>query len=118
MGHYYHRKKRRKLKSIEKKILLLTIPLAFVIAISIQVVLKGFPKWVLKIILNTRKEEIISRAITKGSAVRRETHLRKSYEKKYRETEEEWDDKYQEFLQNTKKDEIKEYEKKFEKELD
>jgi len=117
MGYYYHKKKRRKLKNVEKKILYLIIPLSFIIALGIQIVVKGVPRWFYIMIGNMRMETTISRALVRGSAVRRETKLRKDYEKKYRENQvETYDENYIDILENRGDKEIKEYEKYFEKE--
>jgi len=119
MGHSNHKKHKRKLKNIEKKILLVIVPLSFVLALGIQIVIKGIPRWMYSIIVNMRMEETIARSLVKGSAVRTETPLRKKYEEKYREDSmkkakeggKTWRDNYQQILQNTNKDEVKEYEK-------
>jgi len=114
--HYHKRRKRKKLKSIEKKILYGLVPLSFFIAFGIQVVIKGIPKWIYRMIGNIRMEETISRALVKGSAVRRETKLRKNYEKSYREKQKDYDDNYIDIMENRYKKKKKEYEKYFEKE--
>jgi hypothetical protein len=117
MGYYYHKKKRRKLKNVEKKILYLIIPLSFIVAFGIQIVVKGVPRWLYIMIGNMRMEETISRALVKGSAVRRETKLRKDYEKSYRETKaDSYDDDYIDIMENRRDKEIEEYEKYFERE--
>jgi len=117
MGYYYHKKKRRKLKYTEKKILYLIIPLSFIIALGIQIVVKGVPRWFYIMIGNMRIEETISRALVRGSAVRRETKLRKDYEKRYRENKaDSYDDDYIDILENRGDKEIKEYEKYFKEE--
>ncbi|MCD6206339.1 MAG: hypothetical protein J7L22_11845 [Candidatus Marinimicrobia bacterium] len=117
MSYHYHKKhKRRKLKSIEKKILYTLIPVSFLIAFGIQVVVKGIPRWVYIMIGNMRMETTISRALVKGSAVRRETELRKKYEKSYREKHKDYDERYIDILENRYDNEKKEYEKYFEKE--
>lgn len=117
MSYHYHKKhKRRKLKSIEKKILYTLIPVSFLIAFGIQMVVKGIPRWVYIMIGNMRMEESISRAILKGSAVRRETKLRQDYEKSYREKHKEYNERYIDILENRYDNEKKEYEKYFEKE--
>lgn len=106
------KKKRRKLKNIEKKILYLIIPLCFLIAFGIQIFVKGIPNWIYKMIRNYHIEESISRAITRGSAVRRETDLRKKYETRYRKKEKDsWKETYDEILQSTRDKEIEEYQK-------
>jgi hypothetical protein len=119
MGYYHHKKHKRKLKNIEKKILYLIIPATFVLAFGIQIIIKGIPRWLYTIIVNTRMEQTISRALIRGSAVRQETALRKKYEEKYREESmkkakedgKTWRDDYINILENTNKDEVKEYEK-------
>ena len=119
MGHSNHKKHKRKLKNIEKKILLVIVPLSFVLALGIQIVIKGIPRWMYSIIVNMRMEETIARSFVKGSAVRTETPLRKKYEEKYREDSmkkakeggKTWRQEYLEILDNTSKDEVKEYEK-------
>jgi len=119
MGHSNHKKHKRKLKNIEKKILLVIVPLSFVLALGIQIVIKGIPRWMYSIIVNMRMEETIARSFVKGSAVRTETPLRKKYEEKYREDSmkkakeggKTWRQEYLEILDNTRKDEVKEYEK-------
>jgi len=106
------KKKHRRLKNIEKKILYSIIPLCFLIAFGIQIFVKGIPNWIYKMIRNYHIEESISRAITRGSAVRRETDLRKKYEAKYRENEKDsWEETYDEILQNKRDKEIEEYQK-------
>jgi riboflavin synthase alpha subunit len=124
MGYNYHKKHKHKLKNIEKKILYLIVPLTFILAFGIQIVIKGIPRWVYSIIVNMRMEETISRALIRGSAVRVETPLRKKYEEKFREDSmkkakedgKSWRDDYINILENTNKDEVKEYEKSFEAE--
>jgi hypothetical protein len=121
MGHYYHKKHKRKLKHIERKILYLIVPLSFLLAFGIQIAVKGVPRWIYSIIANARIEEKIAGALIRGSYVRIETPLRRKYEEKYRENSEDqealmeqgktWRDNYQQILQNTNKDEVKEYEK-------
>ncbi|MBN2602222.1 MAG: hypothetical protein JXR87_09535 [Candidatus Marinimicrobia bacterium] len=92
----------------------LIIPISFFIAFGIQVIIRGIPDWVNRMIINWRIEESISGAIIKGSAVRRETQLRKNYEKSYRENRKEWNNNYEDLLRNRNKDEIKEMQKKLE----
>ena len=87
------------------------IPLSFLVAFGIQIVIKGVPRWIYLMISNTRMEQTISRAFIKGSAVRRETELRKKYEESFREK-----NKYYDIMENRGNKEIKEYEKYFEKE--
>ena len=119
MVHYHNKKHKRNLKHIEKKILLVIVPLSFVLALGIQIVIKGIPRWMYSIIVNMRMEETIARSFVKGSAVRTETPLRKKYEEKYREDSmkkakeggKTWRQEYLEILDNTRKDEVKEYEK-------
>ena len=119
MVHYHNKKHKRKLKHIEKRILLVIVPLSFVLALGIQIVIKGIPRWMYSIIVNMRMEETIARSFVKGSAVRTETPLRKKYEEKYREDSmkkakeggKTWRQEYLEILDNTRKDEVKEYEK-------
>jgi hypothetical protein len=102
----------------------LIVPLTFILAFGIQIVIKGIPRWVYSIIVNMRMEETISRALIRGSAVRVETPLRKKYEEKFREDSmkkakedgKSWRDDYINILENTNKDEVKEYEKSFEAE--
>jgi len=119
MSNYYHkRRKRKKLKSIEKKILFGLVPLSFIIAFGIQVVIKGIPNWVYRMIGNMRMEETISRALIRGSAVRRETKLRQDYEKSYREKHKDYDENYIDMLENRGDKEVKEYEQYFKKEED
>jgi len=119
MSYYYSkRKRRRKLKSIEKKILYVIVPLSFIVAFGIQVVIKGIPRWVYRMISNMRMEETISRALIRGSAVRRETKLRQDYEKSYRENRKEYDENYIDMLENRGDKEIKEYEQYFKKEAE
>lgn len=65
---------------------------------------------------NMRMEETISRALVKGSAVRRETELRKKYEKSYREKHKDYDENYIDIMENRYDKEKKEYQKYFEKE--
>ena len=114
--HYHKRRKRHKLKSIEKKILYGLIPISFIVAFGIQVVVKGIPNWIYRMIGNMRMEETISRALVRGSAVRRETKLRENYEKSYREKQKDYDDNYIDIMENRYDNEKKEYEKYFEKE--
>jgi|GEM_PF-771312 len=117
MSYYYHkRRKRKKLKSIEKKILYGLVPLSFIIAFGIQVVVKGIPNWIYRMIGNMRMEETISRALVRGSAVRRETKLRQDYERSYREKHKDYDENYIDMLENRGDKEIKEYEQYFKKE--
>ena len=121
MVHYHNKKHKRKLKHIEKRILLAMVPLSFILALGIQIVIKGIPRWIYTIIANVRIEEKVAGALIKGSNVRVETPLRKKYEEKYRKDSENqeaitgeektWRDNYQQILQNTNKDEVKEYEK-------
>jgi hypothetical protein len=112
MGYYYHKKRRRKLKSIEKKFLYVIIPLSFIFALGLQIVIMGIPQWAYRIIANKRMEEMISKTLIRGSAVRIETDLRKKYESKYRENEQErWKETYDEILQNKRDKEIEEYQK-------
>ena len=121
MVHYHNKKHKRKLKHIEKRILLAMVPLSFILALGIQIVIKGIPRWIYTIIANVRIEEKIAGAMIRGSNVRVETPIRKKYEEKYRENTEKrealmeegktWRDNYQQILQNTNKDEVKEYEK-------
>jgi len=118
MSHYYSRKrKKRRLKNTEKKILYAIIPLSFIIAFGIQVIVKGIPSWMYRIISNMRMEETISRALIKGSAVRRETKLRQDYEKSYREKHKDYDENYIDILENRGDKEIKEYEQYFKQEV-
>jgi len=63
MVHYHHKKRKRKLKNIEKNILYLIVPLTFVLALGIQIVIKGIPRWIYSIIANVRIEEKISGAL-------------------------------------------------------
>lgn len=114
--HYHNKHKKRKLKSIEKKILYAIVPLSFLIAFGIQVVVRGVPRWIYIMIGNMRMEETISRALIRGSAVRRETKLRQDYEKSYREKHKDYDENYIDILENRGDKEIKEYKKYFEKE--
>ncbi len=116
MGYHYHRKKHKRLKSIEKKMLYGLIPLSFLVAFGIQVVVKGIPRWIYIMIGNMRMEETISRALVRGSAVRRETRLRENYEKSYREKKKDYDENYIDILENRGNKEIKEYEEYFNKE--
>jgi len=117
MSYYYHkRRKRKKLKNIEKKILYAIIPLSFIIAFGIQIVVKGIPNWIYVMIGNMRMEESISRALIRGSAVRQETKLRQDYEKSYREKHKDYDENYIDMLENRGDKEVKEYEQYFKKE--
>ena len=120
MGYYYHKKKRRKLKYVEKKILYLIIPLSFIIALGTQIVVKGIPRWFYIMIgnmRNIRMEETISRALVKDYTVQRETKLQKDYEKSYRENQaDSYVDDHIDLLENKRDEEIEEYEKYFEKE--
>ncbi|HCL00352.1 MAG TPA: hypothetical protein DHW42_09665 [Candidatus Marinimicrobia bacterium] len=117
MGYYYHKKRRRKLKNIEKKFLYIIILLSLIVALGLQVVIKGIPQWAYRIFVNRHIEEVISRSLIRGSAVRRETDLRKRYETKYRENEKDsWKETYNEILQNTRDKEIEEYQKMLEAE--
>jgi len=121
MVQYHNKKHKRKLKHIEKRILLVIVPLSFFLALGIQIVIKGIPRRIYSIIANMRIEEKIAGAMIRGSNVRVETPLRKKYEEKYRKDSENqeaitgeektWRDNYQQILQNTNKDEVKEYEK-------
>ncbi|MCG2715432.1 MAG: hypothetical protein L6422_03955 [Candidatus Marinimicrobia bacterium] len=62
-------------------------------------------------------EETISRALVRGSAVRRETKLRKDYEKSYRKNQAAtYDENYIDILENRRDKEIEECEKYFEEE--
>jgi len=92
------------------------IPLSFLVAFGIQVVVKGIPRWIYIMIGNMRMEETISRALVRGSAVRRETRLRENYEKSYREKKKDYDENYIDILENRGNKEIKEYEEYFNKE--
>ncbi|MBU0490185.1 MAG: hypothetical protein KKD31_19775 [Bacteroidetes bacterium] len=94
------------------------VPLSFIVAFGIQVVIKGIPRWVYRMISNMRMEETISRALIRGSAVRRETKLRQDYEKSYRENRKEYDENYIDMLENRGDKEIKEYEQYFKKEAE
>lgn len=114
--HYHSKRKKRKLKSIEKKILYAVIPLSFLIAFGIQVVIKGVPRWITIMVSNMRMEETIAKAFIKGSAVRRETKLRQDYEKSYRERNKDYNEEYIDILENRGEKELKEYQKYFEKE--
>ncbi|MBU0711211.1 hypothetical protein KJ762_09100 [bacterium] len=117
MSYYHHtRRKRKKLKSIEKKLLYAIIPLSFIVAFGIQIVVKGIPQWIYIMIGNMRMEESISRALIRGSAVRQETKLRQDYEKSYREKHKDYDENYIDMLENRGDKEIKEYEQYFKKE--
>ncbi len=119
MSYHSHKKrKKRKLKSIEKKMLYALVPLSFLIAFGIQVVVKGVPRWITIMVSNMRMEETIARMFIKGSAVRRETKLRQDYEKSYRERNKDYNEDYIDILENRGDKELKEYEKYFEKELE
>lgn len=115
--HHHSRRKKHRLKSVEKKILYAIIPLSFLVAFGIQVVIKGVPRWITIMVSNMRMEETIAKMFIKGSAVRRETKLRQDYEKSYRERNKDYEEEYIDILENRGDKELKEYEKYFEKEL-
>jgi hypothetical protein len=114
MSYSHHRRhKHHKYKGSEKKILLIALPISIVIAFSIGVAIRGLPRLYWNFINNFRLEETVSRAIIKGSAVRRETKLRERYEKQWRQDSlETWSKTYDNMLQNRDPNETKELERK------
>jgi hypothetical protein len=114
MSYSHHRRhKHHKYKGSEKKILLIALPISIVIAFSIGAAIRGVPRLYWNFINNFRLEETVSRAIIKGSAVRRETKLRERYEKQWRQDSlETWSKTYDNMLQNRDPNETKELERK------
>jgi len=70
MPYTYNRKKRHKMKSGEKKVLLFSIPAALIIAIIIQVTLKGVPKFFDSILTKIQEEAWKSREIIAAYALK------------------------------------------------
>jgi len=97
--------------------LLIVLPIALMAAFIVTVFIQSIPKLYWNFINSFRIDEQISTAITKGSAVRRETDLRKNYEKEWRKDSlETWSKTYESLMQNRDYNEVQEYERKFEKE--
>lgn len=101
----------------ERKILIFLIPSTLVAAILISLTVKSWPKMVHNVYKNVKKETDLSIEYIRGSAVRRETKDRVTYEEQFRKQHEgEWEEGYQEILQNTRDKEIEELQKQFDKE--
>jgi hypothetical protein len=116
-GTHHHRRHKR-VSYAERKILIFVIPGTFLVAVLISLLVTGFPKLIRTMVRNAKKETDLSIEFIRGSAVRRETKNRVSYEEQFRKLHEgEWEDSYQEILQNTRDNEIENLEKQFDKEL-
>jgi len=97
--------------------LLFVLPIALAAAFFVTVLIQGLPKLYWNFIRSLHIDEEISRAIKGGSAVRRETGLRKDYEKEWRKDSlETWSKTYESLMENRDYNEVQEYERKFEKE--
>jgi len=114
----HHRKKHKRIGYAERKILIFVIPGTFIAAILISLMVTGLPKLVRNMMRNAMRETNLSIEYIRGSAVRRETQNRVTYEEQFRKQHEgEWEEGYQEILQNTRDKEIEELQKQFDKEL-
>jgi len=119
MKHETHHHRRRKWVSYaERKILIFVIPGTLVAAILVSLLVTGLPKLVRTMMRNAKRETDLSIEYIRGSAVRRETNNRVTYEEQFRKQHEgEWEEGYQEIMQNTRDKEIENLEKQFDKEL-
>jgi hypothetical protein len=70
MSYFYNRKKRHKMKSGEKRVLLFAIPTALIIAITIQITMKGLPKFYDSFINKIQEEAWKSRNIIAAYAIK------------------------------------------------
>ena len=113
----HHRRKQKRIGYAERKILIFVIPVTLLSAILISLMVTSFPKLVRTMMNNAKKETDLSIEYIRGSAVRRETKDRVTYEEQFRKQHEgEWEEGYQEILQNTRDKEIEELQKQFDKE--
>jgi len=143
MPHIYNRKKRHKMKSGEKRVLLFSIPTALIVALIIQLTLKGIPKFFDSFINRVKEEAEKSHKIIEAYAIKaaksgdfttgknvqidqgttsKEASNQKSeyvetilnnYRKAQKDT---WDATYQEIERRELKEDIKNYQKLFEQE--
>ena len=70
MPHIYNRKKRHKMKSGEKRVLLFSIPTALIVALIIQLTLKGIPKFFDSFINRVKEEAEKSHKIIEAYAIK------------------------------------------------
>jgi len=84
MPHIYNRNKRHKMKSGEKKVLLFSIPAALIIAIIIQITLKGVPKFFDSFLTKIQEEAWKSREIIAAYALKEAKSSEFRTEKKFK----------------------------------
>lgn len=110
MAYYHHyRRYKKSLKRSEKIIYFIVLPTTLLVALLVSISIRQLPRLYWNFINNFRIEESISRSITKGSAVRRETYLRQKYEEKWREDSlATWEKHYENILQAKDKSELDE----------
>jgi len=128
MAYFYSKRKRHKMKSGEKKVLIYSIPATIVIAIIIQITIKGLPNFYDSIISKIQEEaaisskiiakEMLKNANKQGSIDGKLTKTARVNENdRYRKAEKEtWDATYQEIQEKELKEDIKNYRQLFENE--
>ncbi len=106
-----HRKKYRYLRNLIVKkplILISIIVISLILGLLINMIFDRNYDRQIKIIEKNGN-------LHSGSAVRKETEIRKQYEKDYRKKDKDWQKKYGEILENKEKESLKEIDEKLKK---
>jgi hypothetical protein len=70
MPYIYNRKKRHKMKSGEKRVLLFSIPAALIVALTVQLTLKGIPKFFDSFLTKIKEETERSHKMIEAYAIK------------------------------------------------
>jgi len=96
------RRHRQRYKGSQRQILLVVIPLTFILALLISLTFVNIPNLIRRIVTNMQVDYLWRRGLIDGSAVRKESEIRKNYEMRYRDLKKgDWLNEYDQIMQNT-----------------